>query len=191
MVIRAQELQIIQPVPMMTRLRVSVAIQRVGGASVRMLQEVLRESDGGIVAQALVTGVYVLHGRPARVPDVLRERACSDGPDQLMPCLGDPVGLPRTERIHILPSDIDLYQHMNHARYLAHFEDVRFLAAPDMGAWLNQRLRAVALDYRAEVKLGEVVQIQMWDAGPSSRVFQLVRADGVVACRLDAAYQVL
>jgi YbgC/YbaW family acyl-CoA thioester hydrolase len=193
-VVRAQQLELLQAVGLQEELRISLWVARIGRASMDMRSEIHRTRDEVLVARAVVTTVNLSpDGRPCAIPRQYVELI--DEPDNVplvpAPPAEPPPAHARRTPLAVLPSHLDLYGHVNHANYLTYFDDARMLAARerwygDQSTAAAQRLRAVHLDYRREALLGDTLDVVSWQPqdSPNTFVFELVRPDLAVSlCR--------
>lgn len=178
-VVRAQQLEHVAPVGLGTKLTASMWMGRVGRASLDIHHELRLASSGEAVARGIVTGVFLdATGTPARVPDEMREDvdpACSN---QIAPALDSQA--PRDawiRRIVVRPSDLDVFQHVNHANYLVYFEDTRSLASEQgvYGKREAKRLLRVNIDYRREARENQELDILTWTLADNTIGFELRR----------------
>ena len=196
MVIRAQQLELTEPVGLEEELDISMELGHVGGASMDMLHEVFRVADGQSVARAVVTAVLLSPSfRPQRIPDEIRALVPPCERQVLVPPAEEPGSKVWSRRLEVMPSDLDLFRHVNHARYLDYFNDTRLLAARAGGygsasEQAGGRLLRVSLDYRQEALVGNGITASTWLLGKSgdSLGFEMRRDDAVLArCRIDVA----
>ncbi|MGM0578687.1 MAG: thioesterase family protein [Myxococcota bacterium] len=178
MVVRSQRLEVVEQVTEQeAELRGRMWVQEVGRSSVHFAQEVLRGDD--VVARAVVTGVYLGRGTgPTRVPDLLRDIVI---PERLEPGPGVPRDLePPADAwstgLRVRASDMDLFQHVNHATYVDWVEDARALAARGgvYGEAVGDRTptRRLAIDYVREALLDQVVAVSTWTQPHGTLAFE-------------------
>ena len=183
MVVRVQKLELCAPVGHGETLELETWVSRVGKTSLDLVHLARRAADGCELARGAVTIVHVgADGAPRPVPDALRALVRELGAQpQISALAGRRPGHAYSEPLQVRASDIDLLQHVNHAVYAAYFDDarVRALAA---GAYEPRRrasfpLRALAIDYVREVKLGDALRVFTWnlDHEPAAFGFDLLR----------------
>lgn len=193
MVVRAQQLEIVEAIGLHAELNISLWLSRIGGASMDMRHDVVRAQDGRVVARALVTVVYLNPSwRPERIPDAVRHlvQPGEHAPLLLAPTLEIPE-VTWSRKLTVMPSDADLFGHVNHANYMAYFDDTRRFAAsaPAYGASsaLGERpVARAALDYRKEALPGDVLTVLTWCETDCEGAFGFALrrdSDGEVLCR--------
>lgn len=197
MVVRAQQLALVSTVGLDVDLSISMELGYVGRASLEMVHEVVR-ADGGAVASAVVTAVYLSpEGRPHPIPPHVRELSTRAARTEL-------VAAPFVERprdawsreMTVMHSDLDLFNHVNHARYLDYFNDTRLMAARAnaFGAASEMAKRPIAraaLDYRRQALAGDALTLTTWllSEGGDSLAIEMRNSEGEVLSmgRIDVA----
>jgi acyl-CoA thioesterase FadM len=167
-VIRAQHIEMLEPVRFDTELSIDCTVGRLGRTSLDLCHHVRRLGDGRLVARATVTAV--------NLDDLGRPAPLDAGAQEL---LGDPPALPSaafsgeapgsvwTREITVCPSDQDVLQHVNHARYIDFVEDTRALAAR-AGAYgsaseaAQLSPRRIAISYERQAAFGDVLKAITW-----------------------------
>jgi YbgC/YbaW family acyl-CoA thioester hydrolase len=167
-VIRAQHIEVLMPVRFDTELSVDCSVGRIGRTSLDLCHRVRRVGDGQLVAQATVTAVNLDEtGRPAPL-DPGAEELLSEPP--ALPSVALDGESPRSawgRAILVCPSDQDVLQHVNHARYIEFVEDTRALAAR-AGAYADaseaaQRMpRRIAISYERQAAFGDTLEVSTW-----------------------------
>ncbi len=195
MVVRAQQLEIVEPPGLEQDLDVSLVLGHVGRASMDMHHDVVRVADGKLLARGVVTAVYLNpSGHPHAIPGKIRELVATTERLTLLPTPVDPAPASAwTRSFAVAPSDLDLFQHVNHARYLDYFNDTRLLAAAARGygeasETAGRRVARAALDYRRQAVQGDVLRIATWVGTDRYVEFEMRRdADGEVLarCRIE------
>ncbi len=184
MVVRAQQLRVLERVGFGVELAIDMWVGRVGRASADFRHAIRRAEDGALVARAVVTAVYVdAQGRPLRVPSLVREMA---EPDEGQPLVEPPRGRAPEDAWSALMvarhSELDLLRHVNQANYLAYVQDLRWTAS-QAGAY-GEHSRAAggpcagaAVEYRRQVLGGEELRLATWLLGeaPLAIGFEAVR----------------
>lgn len=170
LVVRAQRASFDHPASYGDELAIAVWYRRVGNTSVEVGHTVTA-AGGELVAAAIVTAVHLdPQGRPTPVPATLRSHT-SDRPlpPRLIAATPPETEVPLaafTYHHTIRPCEIDVFEHVNHARYVDMLDDARWYgeAAQAFGAdWpAGQQLARIALDYRNETRLGQTVGIHLW-----------------------------
>ena len=81
---------------------------------------------------------------------------------------------PLTHRETVRFRDVDMLGHVNNAVYLTYLEQARvaFLSPRD-ASYTNMILARCEIDFRAQVSVGEVVEISLWPTRIGNRSFEL------------------
>lgn len=198
MVVRAQQIEIDEPVGLEEDLDISLELGHVGTASMDMLHEVVRVRDGKRMARAVVTAVQLNPSlRPHRIPDEIRALAPARERLVLVPPPAEERGqVVWSRRLVVTPSDLDLFQHVNHARYLEYFDDTRQMATAAGGYGAASevaggRLLRASIDYRQQALAGDDITLATWLIDDSGRAlaFEMRKGEGEVLarCRIDVA----
>lgn len=184
MVVRAQQLQHDRPVGVGDVLRLFLWVGRIGRASMDLWHEARLDRSGELVARGLVTAVYLGQDhRPHPIPDDARTMVDAAGVSQLVapPSARAPAGA-WTCDVRVRPSDLDLFDHVNHAVYASYFDDARWLGSRDKvfgdrTALALRPPRALAIDYRREALADQPLEIVAWPLGdgPDQLGFELRR----------------
>ena len=195
MVVRAQQLEVDAFVSQEEALDVTMDLGHVGNASMDMLHDLVRVRDGTRVARGVVTAVYLdPQWNPHRIPESFRSRSAAKERTVIVSL--SEGGAPAdcwSRRFTVVPSDLDLFQHVNHARYLDFFDDTRRMAADAKGygsasARAAGPLFRAVIDYRRQVLPGERT-ISTWLLSPEgdSMGFELRGDDDQVLsrCRIE------
>lgn len=172
MVVRAQRLALGTGVGWQARVKTGVGLTRVGNSSVELAQSIWTdEEQPRCVADLRLVGVALgADRRPRQLPAEVRKQAQA---------MGEPAGLAgltlpeQSDGLYqwhapVRASEIDLFQHVNHARYadwaidaLRAAETARLLGAH----WLAGRaVTALAVDYVREVVFGETIAVAVQPA---------------------------
>ena len=186
-VVRAQRLRLGVSAGWGEVLQAQTWLARVGRTSVDIGHALMREGDGARVCEALLTLVQIdATGQPTPLAGrvELQPGAPALDPQLLeLVCAGElpPDAWTRAETI--LPSQTDLFRHVNHSRYVDLFEDARWFMerARGIAGWQpKRRLAQIALEYRREAKAGDEVAVRMHARDPETLDAQLVRGDEVL-----------
>jgi len=178
--IRAQRIEQFLPVVHDEELSIDCTLGRVGKTSLDLCHRMVRKRDGALVAHAAATAVNIgSDGRPtplaAGISELLGEPVEPDAPALEQAA---PDGAWERE-IVVCPSDQDLLQHVNHARYIDFMEDTRVLAA-HAGAFgaeaarAGQPSRRVWIAYERQASVGMTLRARAWAVG----------ADAAFGCEL-------
>jgi acyl-CoA thioesterase FadM len=166
-VLRAQRIEVLERVTFDIELVIDCVVGRIGKTSFDLCNQMRRREDGALVARGVATAVNLgERGRPTPIDPAAAElvRATPDFPPlELVPA---PPGA-WTREITVCPSDQDIQQHVNHARYLDFVEDTRAFALR-AGAYAGARelaerpLRRVAISYEREASVGDTLRAATW-----------------------------
>ncbi len=186
MVVRSQRFDLLRPVPPLADLRVTLWIERVGRTSLDFGQELVitgvpdlpgatglpRRAAASLAAaprvavRALVRAVSVdADGRPLALPEPIRALAAPRGLAPITrltpasPLDAGSGGLARVARRRAHPSDTDVFQHVNHGRVVAYYDDARLALYPGL------RPTSLTVSYDAELFAGDELEIALWPAG--------------------------
>jgi acyl-CoA thioesterase FadM len=164
-VVRAQHLELMQPVVQNVELELSVHIGHVGRSSIAFDHSATRTSDGAVASRART--MMVLLGtdkKPAAVPDSIRMHVQSGEATEALASPGEPPAGAWSHAIQVRPSDLDSLQHVNQARYVDFFDDTRQLAQAT-GAYGDQAgsaVKQISVEYLRETKLGGDLVALTW-----------------------------
>lgn len=184
-VIRAQRIEIAQRIRFGVEISVELWLGRVGRTSLDLAHRVTRVDTGEVVARAVATAVNLgPDGKPAPL-DAGVEALLAPGemlePLPLEPSVSE-LAFKRT--LVVCPSDQDVLQHVNHARYIDFVEDARFFAAR-AGAYAGRDEAAaapverLAIAYEREAAAGTELEVVTWSIAEHARAFgfEIRRAD--------------
>jgi acyl-CoA thioesterase FadM len=163
LVMRAQDICVLEAVGPTEDLRVTVEVAQVGGTSIRFVQRALRGEQ--LVAYGIAITV-TLGGdrRPTRAPE--RARALATGADAQIAAMSDPPRAPALScDVYVRPSDLDILQHVNHSRYLDYVDDVyqHANARSLYGPGLPASPHSIAVEYERETRIDPAL-------GPASKL---------------------
>ncbi len=197
-VVVAQQLDAPMDIKLDTEIAASLWIGAVGNSSFTFNTQFTFLS-GSTAARGTVTVVYIdPNGKPKSLPDSFREtfapKSSSIEKATFLSLEAPSERAPEsawTSTIEVRPSDIDMLQHVNHAKYMDYFDDARELAIRaqgygDCAPHLNQRIRQMVIEYRRQAVLGETLRVLTWvqDKPRGSLGFELQRSsDGEPLCR--------
>jgi len=188
-VVRAQVIELHQHVSFDVELELSMWVSRVGRTSIELSHDITRVEDGALIARSTATIVTLDdERRPAQVKDGAREFVVD------RPCVtaerleSEPPPGAWRRSIDIRPSDQDLQQHVNQARYADFVEDARLFCARSggygPGDWESAPRRFV-IAYESEARIGDAVEAVSWPAFGRERTadFVLRKENGQIATR--------
>ena len=184
-VVRKQRIWFERPIGWEQGLVGEVWLQRIGRSSFD-LGQIIREDDGGAIrVAALITGVYLgPSNRPEPLPDFLRAHEAPDPStaDRVAAALDDTFSADvpsdaAEHRIEVLPSHLDLLEHVNQARYVEWLDDVRVMVRSGSEARRraleDEILREVVLVYDSEIRLNETAVIRAWPGSPTKTEYRM------------------
>lgn len=188
-VVRAQVLELHAQVSFDVELELSMWVSRVGRTSIELSHDVVRTEDGALIARSTATVVTLDdERRPAPVKDGARDfvvdRPCAKAERLEF----EPPPDAWRKAVEIRPSDQDLQQHVNQARYADLVEDARLLCARSggygPGDWEASPRRFV-IAYESEARVGDGVQAVTWSSSERLRTaeFVLRKENGQIATR--------
>ena len=183
-VVRAQKVALLRDLDWNERLQISVGLAKVGRTSCEFAQQI-RAPGGVLVAEARVSVVHLgPDRRPAEIPAEIRSRSLELPVSQALQRLepvdltGQPVHFAHAFRVR--PTDIDVFHHVNHARYLDYAEDLRMLGelAGALPGWTPGRgLAAVSIDYAREALVRDELTAEALVLSATEMAWRLRRGD--------------
>jgi acyl-CoA thioester hydrolase len=192
-VVRAQQLEIVSPASFHEKLELSLWISRVGRTSLDFAHEIVRAETGSLVARSTATVVALDRDRQ---PKVIDDEAHAYVVDRPALSLERPQGQPPPDTwerpLPIRPSDHDLQQHVNHARYADLFDDLRLLCAASGGFGsgdFSGPLRSFYIQYDREARATDDIRGRIWQVPGTDRTLEaeLRKASGEVVTRARMA----
>jgi acyl-CoA thioesterase FadM len=194
-VVRAQAMEIFEPIAFHVHLELSLWVSRVGRTSFVFAHDIVRVADGKRVAASTATVVALdTNRRPTEVAAVARDYVV----DRPVATVARPAGGAPADAwsmpVVLRPSDHDMQQHVNHARYADFVEDARVLCARaggyGPGRW-DRRVRTLSIEYEQETRLGDAIAMRTWHApaADDELEFELVRdgADVLTRAKISLA----
>jgi acyl-CoA thioesterase FadM len=188
-VVRAQTVEVYKSVGFDVELELTMWLARVGRSSMDFSHDMVRVSDGALVARSTATIVALDSTRkPAAIGEGAREYLVTKeviSPERLE---GAPPADAWERTVDLRPSDHDLQQHVNHARYAELVDDTRLLCARvsgyGSGDW-DGRVRRFSIAYEQEARLGDTVVARTWRTRARDRCldFLLTKSSTVVVTR--------
>lgn len=193
-VVRAQTVEIYEQVRFGVELELSMWLSRLGRTSMDFSHDIVRVADGVLVGRSTATIVALDSERrptavgPGAVDYLLHREAIV--PDRLN---GDAPRGAWERSVELRPSDHDLQQHVNHARYAELMEDTRLLCALEggygAGDW-DAPARRFSIVYEKEARLGDAVVAKTWrtnapngDSPPPSVDVLMTKGSSTVVAR--------
>lgn len=164
-VIKAVELEVLQPVPMGRTLRVATVVVGHGRIWARRRGEVCLP-DGTLAAVVIADWVIVDdRGRLLRIPEEFGHAFSNPELRDGITRVGLPPAPPDAARLALRarPQDVDPMSHVNNAVYLDWFEEAVAAAAdPDTTTAVPRR---VEIEFVASAEPGDAVEAIVWPAG--------------------------
>jgi acyl-CoA thioesterase FadM len=188
-VIRAQTLEIFHDTSFDVELEVSMWLSRIGKTSLDFSHELVRVSDGVLVARSSATIVTLdAERRPAPIDPAARTYVVTRDAATIER-LDDSVPTDAWEQpIVVRPSDEDLQGHVNHARYADFVEDARQLCAAAGGygpGAFDGPTRSLTISYEDEARVGDplLLRTHLSAVAPGVMDFVLIKGQGRIATR--------
>lgn len=192
-VVRAQRIESRAPAAYPMELEAQGWVARVGRTSMDFGHAIV-DGDGRTLAVGSCTIVRLDdQGSPRVIPERVRELVSPCEPVDV-PGLDEPAPADAFERaIVVVASDLDVFQHVNHARYIDFADDTRALFDHERGGAATPASTALGklfIEYRREARMGERIRALGWRPAGSSTGFavELRAADAVlVRARIEPA----
>ena len=169
MVVRVQRLALGVGVGWQDRVKTGLGLARAGNSSVELAQSLWTDTDEPkCVAELRLVGVALgPDRRPRQLPEEVRQwQQTLDEPRQLHGlALPELITPDYVWQAPVRASEIDLFHHVNHARYADWLQDSLRSAEAHQALpqpWqANRPVAALAIDYVREVVLGETVSVAL------------------------------
>jgi acyl-CoA thioesterase FadM len=188
-VVRAQVLELYQQISFDVELELSMWVSGVGRTSIELSHDITRTSDGELVARSTATIVTLdSERRPAPVKDGAREFVVERPRASTERLQGEAPEGAWQRPIDIRPSDQDLQQHVNQARYADFVEDAWYYSAREgaygPGSW-DGAVKRFVIAYEAESRVGDAVSAISWPSPGRARTldFILRKENGQISTR--------
>jgi acyl-CoA thioesterase FadM len=188
-VIRAQRIEVFEETGFDVEIELSMWLGRVGKTSLDFSHQMMRVSDGVVLARSTATVVTLdSDRRPASVDPAAHDYVLSRDAPRMERLDGDVPEGAWEQSIVVRPSDEDLQGHVNHARYADYVEDTRLMCARDGGygpGSFDGPARSLTLSYEGEARTGDPLRArtQLSTASPGAIDFVLVNGDGRITTR--------
>ncbi len=179
-VVRAQKLECYETISFPAELVIETWVSRVGRTSFDFCHRIVR-AGAGVAALASCTVVMLDDtGAPKAVPDAVRAFVVEDVVPSVEPLQSVAPEDAWSREITVQPSDQDILQHVNQARYADYVEDTRQLAAA-AGAYpaVPAMPGKLWVEYRRENQNGQRLRMLTWKLHdePLALGFELRRVD--------------
>ena len=152
-------------------------ISRVGRTSFGLGYTIRSGADGGVVARSAGSFVATdIEGRPRPLGPGL-EHLLSDRETIEVPRLDhSPRAGAWSQDLAVQPSDVDLLQHVNQARYVDYIENARYACARaggygEHGQGADAALKYLALSYEGQAREGDRLRVTTWALGAAPRQY--------------------
>jgi acyl-CoA thioesterase FadM len=188
-VIRAQRIEIFEQTGFDVELELSMWLGRVGKTSLDFSHQMLRVSDGTVIARSTATVVTLdSDRRPANVDASAHDYVLARDAARMERLDGEVPHTAWEQPIVVRPSDEDLQGHVNHARYADYVEDTRLMCAQAGGygpGSFDGPARSLTLSYEGEARTGDPLRIRTYlsPSNPGAIDFVLVNGDGRITTR--------
>jgi acyl-CoA thioesterase FadM len=166
-VVRAQKLQCFETISYPAELAIETWVSRVGRTSFDFSQRIERHGGRRV---ALVTCTVVClddGGTPTAVPGAIRDLVLEDELPAVEALSAEAPADAWSHELTVVPSDQDILQHVNQARYADFVDNTRQLAA---AAGVYPALPAMPcrlwVEYRRENQSGERLRMLTWQIRP-------------------------
>lgn len=165
-VVRAQEIEILQPIRAGETGVFRLWTERVGRTSATF-GHTIRSESGELLARCAVVWVHLTReGTPVALPAHVVASPTGEVPSMSMLTESVPTGA-WSYRYAVRASEVDVLQHVNHASYVRYVEDTlafgeQYRAWGARTAWAQRSIGRLAIDYRAETHLGSDVEVKTW-----------------------------
>jgi len=177
-VVRAQRIDLFSALRFGHEIRVDICIFKVGRTSIELVHAVELVETGELVARASATLVRLgPDGRPSPLPPGAHELVQpAVPPDVPAPPSVVPEGAFVRELV-VSPSDQDIQQHVNQARYIDFVEDTRAFAARERSLDVEHEAagpalgRRVSIEYALQATFGEKLGIALWGIQGEANAF--------------------
>jgi acyl-CoA thioesterase FadM len=189
-VVRSQAVELYEQTSFGATLELTMWLARVGRSSMDFSHDIVRVADGVLLGRSTATIVALdFERRPALVGEGAREYIVDRpgiAPDRFE---GDAPPSAWSRTIELRPSDHDLQQHVNHARYAELIDDTRLLCADaggygTPGDW-TRPVRRFSIAYEQEARVGDAVVGKTWPTPgkAASADFLLSKGTGAIVTR--------
>ncbi|HVU01709.1 MAG TPA: hotdog domain-containing protein [Polyangiaceae bacterium] len=182
-VVRSQAVEIYDQVSFGAELELSMWLARVGRSSMDFSHDITRATDGSLVGRSTATIVALdSDRRPAVIGDGARAYVLAR--EAIVPDRFDGAPAPAhawKRRVELRPSDHDLQQHVNHARYAELVDDTRLLAAAADGygpGYYGGHVRRLSISYEQESRVGDDVVAHTFRTPDESRSVDVILTKG-------------
>jgi acyl-CoA thioesterase FadM len=177
-VVRAQRIDLLAALRFGQEIRFDVCVFKVGRTSLELVHAIELVDSGELVGRASATLVRLGHdGRPSPLPAEAHALVRPAIPPEVAAPPGEVPTSAFVREIVVSPSDQDIQQHVNQARYIDFVEDTRAFAAraskldaehERAGEALGRR---VYIEYAREASFGEKLSVSLWGIQGESSAF--------------------
>lgn len=186
-VVRAQSVEIHRELSFDVEIETSTWMSHLGKTSITFSHETRRVADGALLLRSSATIVALdSERRPQVISDEARQYLVEREALAVARLEGPMPPDAWEHAVHIRPSDQDLQQHVNHARYLDFVEDTRWFAAHagayGAGIW-DGPVRRITIAYEREARVFDPLIVHTWVAGDRTLDFVLKKDPETIAAR--------
>lgn len=186
-VVRAQTLEIHREISFDVEIQTDTWMSRLGKTSATFSQETRRVSDDALLLRCSATIVALdSERRPQVISDLARKYVLERDSLEVQRIEGPIPPDAWGHSVQVRPSDQDLQQHVNHARYLDFVEDTRWFAAAaeayGKGSW-DGPVRRMTVAYERETRVLDPLLVRTWATDDRTMEFALMKGPDTLAAR--------
>ncbi len=166
-VVRAQKLQCFETISYPAELTIETWVSRVGRTSFDFTHRIVGVGGHRVALGTCTVVCLGDDGAPAAVPDAIRDLVLEDELPAVEALSGEPPADAWSHELTVVPSDQDILQHVNQARYADFVDNTRQLAA---AAGVYRAVSAMPcrlwVEYRRENQSGQRLRMLTWQIRP-------------------------
>jgi acyl-CoA thioesterase FadM len=165
-VVRSQVLELHRPVSFDVEIEITMWLSRLGRTSMTFSHDMVRVADGKLIGRSSATIVALdSDRRPSPIGEGARAYLLEREGVAAERLEGAPPGDAWERPVDVRPSDHDLQQHVNHARYADFVEDTRWFCAQaggyGPGEW-DGACGTLSIAYEQESRVGDGLVARTW-----------------------------
>jgi len=165
-VVRAQTVELYEQIGFGVELELSMWLSRIGRTSMDFSHDIVRTANGALVGRSRATIVALDSNRqPTEIGSGAADYVLDRETIPLERLEGDAPSNAWERTVDLRPSDHDVQQHVNHARYAELMEDTRLLCALEggygAGEW-DTPARRLTIVYEREARRGDAIIARTW-----------------------------
>lgn len=167
-VIRAQSVEILQPMSFGDTVEISMWLSRVGRTSMDFCHHISSTTTGSEVGRATVRAVTLdKHGRPKPLSKEIRRFQMEQQDLHIQRVSLEPEPSAWSHCFSVRWTDLDLLQHVNEARYIEYIEDTRHACAAASGYGSDSQravlpIKHLTISYEDQARLGDSLCVTSW-----------------------------